>query len=104
MKPHFFDGEVVTHYQVSIASKKGVKPWRPYLPKGGVIAKENLHKWLTLKMINAERAAMYAKEFYSKISRTYEVRYDDLVKTIDRGENKKVESAKSSHRKSPRRN
>eukprot|EP01091_Cochliopodium_minus_P010677 TRINITY_DN2882_c0_g1_i1.p1 TRINITY_DN2882_c0_g1~~TRINITY_DN2882_c0_g1_i1.p1 ORF type:complete len:569 (-),score=144.83 TRINITY_DN2882_c0_g1_i1:16-1722(-) len=108
VQPHTFKGENITHYKVSIASKQGVKPWRPYLPKDGIIKKEDLHMWINMKLINAERAAMYAKEFSSRMSRTVAVMinqfiqgipYKTALKKIERGRsNKTIDLKRSSDR------
>lgn len=59
-----------THYQIAHASVRGVKPFRPYLPKEGLIPASELRAWLLTKCLNGERAAMYAPEFSQKLSRT----------------------------------
>ena len=64
------DKGVVTHYKVELACKRGVKPWRPYIPENGLIEKKVFASWFLTKLINAERAAMYAPEFSLKNSRT----------------------------------
>ncbi len=47
-------------------------PFRPFLPLGSPVLKNNaqLHDWLLAKLINAEKGAMYAKDFKSAMDRT----------------------------------
>ncbi len=60
----------VTHYEVCHASVRGVKPFRPFVPAEGTVAAADMRAWLLTKVLNAERAAMYAPEFSQKLSRT----------------------------------
>ena len=53
-----------------MSSKDGVKPCRPYLPKNGIITVKKFTPWILCKLINCERAAMYAKSFSGKEQRT----------------------------------
>jgi RAP1 GTPase activating protein 1 len=59
-----------THYSVVHASARGVKPFRPYVPADTLVPAPLLRQWLLTKILNAERAAMYAPEFSQKLSRT----------------------------------
>lgn len=60
----------VTHYKLVVSCKDGVRPHRPYLPKNGIISVRKLSHWLLVKLVNAERASMYARSFSQRESRT----------------------------------
>lgn len=49
-----------THYRVCHASVRGVKPFRPFVPADGLVPADQIRAWLLTKVLNAERAAMYA--------------------------------------------
>jgi len=57
-------------YVVSVVSKTGVKPFRPFVPDPAVVSKEQFRDWFLLKCVNAERAAYFAKDFKGKEVRT----------------------------------
>lgn len=60
-----------THYHVQIACRPGVKPFRPFMPDPAVFASDEFFRvWLLIKLINAERAAMHAKDFAMRNTRT----------------------------------
>lgn len=59
-----------THYRVAHCSVRGVKPFRPWIPKDQQVPAAEIREWLLTKVLNAERAAMYAPEFAQKLSRT----------------------------------
>lgn len=62
----------VTHYRMQVCCKQGVKPFRPFLHESSSLFRKNdLFRYLVLmKLINAERAAMYAKDFALRMQRT----------------------------------
>eukprot|EP01091_Cochliopodium_minus_P015030 TRINITY_DN5246_c0_g1_i1.p1 TRINITY_DN5246_c0_g1~~TRINITY_DN5246_c0_g1_i1.p1 ORF type:complete len:623 (-),score=164.50 TRINITY_DN5246_c0_g1_i1:39-1907(-) len=88
VSPRFLSDEkgVVTHYKVALASKRGVKPWRPFVPPDGLIEKKNFAPWFLTKLINAERAAMYAPEFSLKNARTIKKTLGILVEDSKKNE------------------
>lgn len=58
-------------YQISVVSKLGVKPFRPFLPNPPILEDgPKFREWFLLKCINAEKAAYFAKDFSLKESRT----------------------------------
>eukprot|EP01102_Stenamoeba_stenopodia_P009313 TRINITY_DN2748_c0_g2_i2.p1 TRINITY_DN2748_c0_g2~~TRINITY_DN2748_c0_g2_i2.p1 ORF type:complete len:599 (+),score=152.87 TRINITY_DN2748_c0_g2_i2:177-1973(+) len=60
-----------TFYRVAFASKKEVRPFTPNLPEPAIFEKSNeLRDFLIVKLINGERATMYAPEFATKLRRT----------------------------------
>lgn len=70
-----------THYHIQIANRPGVKPSRPFLPIPSVFKRNELFKLMFLiKLINAERAAMYAKDFAVRLARTRREVLADLQK------------------------
>jgi len=63
------DGEL--RYKVAVASKQGVRPFGPKLPKKPIFAKgKDFRRFLLTKILNAERAAMESPVFKIKIKRT----------------------------------
>ncbi|GAM28805.1 hypothetical protein SAMD00019534_119810, partial [Acytostelium subglobosum LB1] len=72
----------MTKYTVSIAAKEGVGTFGPAFPATKVWRKDNQFlDHLTVKLINAEKAALYAPPFYEKMKKTRAV----LLKTITTG-------------------
>lgn len=68
--PWLFDDKAkCTHYKVVVCCKDG-PPSRPFVPKNGIIPAKKLTHWITMKLLNAERAAMYGKSFVGKLHRT----------------------------------
>ena len=65
--------------KVAIASDRGVKPWRPLLPRGATLAKSRFAEWFLVKLLNAERAAMYASQFHVPLTRTARKNLDEWV-------------------------
>jgi len=60
-----------THYRINVAHKPGVPPASPPLPDPPVFRKDaDLKAFLHCKLINTERAAMYAPAFVKKMTRT----------------------------------
>jgi RAP1 GTPase activating protein 1 len=59
-----------THYRVCHVSVRGVRPFRPFVPEDGLVPAPEIRSWLLTKVLNAERAAMFAPEFSQKLSRT----------------------------------
>jgi hypothetical protein len=59
-----------THYKISVCSKDGVRPVRPYLPKNGIISVKKFTPWILAKLVNCERGSMYAPSFSHKEART----------------------------------
>ncbi len=57
-------------YVVSVVTKTGVKPFRPFIPDPALVSKEAFRDWFLLKCVNAERAAYFAKDFKGKEVRT----------------------------------
>ncbi len=51
-------------YSVSVVTKTGVKPIRPFI--NDVIPASSFRDFFLLKCVNAERAAMFAKDFKGK--------------------------------------
>jgi hypothetical protein len=68
------------YYNVSIATKKEVKPCRPFLPKEGRVHKMELANFLLIKSINLERAAFYSSSFSTKSERTFTLSIEDIFK------------------------
>jgi hypothetical protein len=69
--PWKFDtGGRTTHYKVTVCSKDGVRPCRPFLPKNGIISLKKFTPWILAKLVNCERSSMYAKSFSQKEART----------------------------------
>jgi len=66
-------------YRVSIANKFGVRPYGPLLPNPALFHKgPNFRDFLLTKLINAERAAMYAPDFRQRLAQTKDI----LLKNI----------------------
>jgi hypothetical protein len=64
-------GALAKQYKVSVLTKTGVKPFRPFVPNPPVLMSgPELKTWLLLKCVNGERAAMFAKDFKGKETRT----------------------------------
>mmetsp|Transcript_18333 Transcript_18333/g.27288 ORF Transcript_18333/g.27288 Transcript_18333/m.27288 type:complete len:930 (-) Transcript_18333:46-2835(-) len=60
-----------TFYRVEVVKKADVEDFEPRLPSNPIFKKGSLFQnWLHTKLINAERAALRAPEFASKLSRT----------------------------------
>jgi len=58
-------------YRVAVTCKEGIPRWEPYLPHPAVFDRnEDFRKWLLHKCINAERAAMLASVFRTKMLKT----------------------------------
>lgn len=78
VRPLKQDGE--THYQVEWSCKPGVPPFKPYETSPGIYEKGRPFKarFLT-KLLNAQRAAMYAKDFEHKLARTRKMLFTELV-------------------------
>ena len=58
------EGGYATHYQIAIASKAGVKPFRPFVKQPAIYeANQEFIDFLLVKAINGERAAMYSRDF-----------------------------------------
>jgi len=70
-----------THYKIAIANKLGVPPYSPYLSSPAIYQKNDEFRDLLLtKMINGERAAMYAPDFRGKMIRTNKTLLEDMAK------------------------
>lgn len=68
-------------YQVSVAGKNGVPPFKPELPEPAIITKDAVSRDFFLhKLVNAERASYKAPSFASKISRTRSVLLAEVAK------------------------
>eukprot|EP01104_Vermistella_antarctica_P018594 TRINITY_DN6946_c0_g1_i1.p1 TRINITY_DN6946_c0_g1~~TRINITY_DN6946_c0_g1_i1.p1 ORF type:complete len:695 (+),score=138.19 TRINITY_DN6946_c0_g1_i1:242-2326(+) len=90
MKEKKVEKDDPTMYRISIASKGGVHAYEPLLPFPSTFEKSHrLQKFLLIKMINSERATMYAPAFVTKLtdSRTQLIRLIDerLKKRAKRG-------------------
>ncbi|KAH3762648.1 GTPaseactivating protein [Pelomyxa schiedti] len=69
-----------THYRLSIGNKEGVPPYPPFLPSPPIFEKNSdFRDFLLLKLINAERAAMNAREFKAKIEKARRVLLQQIV-------------------------
>jgi len=81
---------IADSYVVSVFSKTGVKPFRPFVPSPPILMSgPGFRDWLLLKCVNAERAAMFAKGFKGKEKRT-------RVKMMEHWEGSYLEQAPSS--------
>lgn len=70
-----------THYRVEICSKPGVRSFRPYLVAPGIYPKNmDFLELLLLKIVNGERAAMYAPDFRLRMSRTRKMLLKEVMK------------------------
>ncbi|PRP85752.1 GTPase-activating Rap/Ran-GAP domain-like protein 3 [Planoprotostelium fungivorum] len=66
--------------RVCLANKFGVKPYTPNLPEPCLFEKNSyLKRFLLTKLINGERAAMYAPDFRGTLARTREVLLRSMV-------------------------
>jgi RAP1 GTPase activating protein 1 len=67
-------------YMIAFSSKLGVQPYSPLLPAGGVYQRNDaLREFLLTKLINSERAAMYAPDFKGKGINTRRAVLRDIV-------------------------
>jgi hypothetical protein len=58
-------------FRVSVCAKDGVRPFGPPLPDPPVFdANQTFSDWMSAKLVNAERASMYAQTFATKMART----------------------------------
>ena len=58
-------------FRVGVCAKEGVRPFGPPLPDPPLFdAGQPFADWLAAKLVNAERASMYARTFATKMSRT----------------------------------
>ena len=80
-------GSRPTQYKIAILHRQGVAAYGPVLPVGPLVKGERLKELLLAKLINAERAAMYAPDFKGKGVRTREAMLRD---TIERYPDEKV--------------
>jgi len=68
-------------YKIAFTNKLGTQPYGPVLPAGGVYPKgDSLREFLLAKLINGERAAMYAPDFKGKGVRTRVALLQDIIK------------------------
>lgn len=86
-----------TFYKVAIANKTGVPPYGPFLHVPSVYQKSNKFKdFLLTKLINSERAAMYAPDFKGKMIRTRKMLLETHAKEfIANAKNYKPEKSSS---------
>jgi len=72
-----------TKYRLAFASKQGVPPYNPLLPKDGIFDKSDplLRDFLITKLINGERMAMYGQEFSTKMNNTRQTLLSNMYKT-----------------------
>jgi len=68
--PHGGVSGAARRYRVSVVAKAGVRPFGPPLPEPPIFDATTLRTWLLTKLINAERAAMFAPTFSNKMRRT----------------------------------
>jgi hypothetical protein len=69
-------------YRISIVCKPGVPRWEPFMPFPPVFDRgDTLRTWLLYKLVNAERAAMHAPVFRTKLTKTNTVYLRKLVDT-----------------------
>eukprot|EP01117_Protostelium_nocturnum_P009158 TRINITY_DN327_c0_g1_i1.p1 TRINITY_DN327_c0_g1~~TRINITY_DN327_c0_g1_i1.p1 ORF type:complete len:652 (+),score=199.04 TRINITY_DN327_c0_g1_i1:107-2062(+) len=67
-------------YRIQFANKFGVKPYSPAIEKPPLFEKDrSLRDFLLTKLINGERAAMYAPDFRGTLARTREVLLKSMV-------------------------
>lgn len=58
-------------FRVAVCAKDGVRPFGPPLPDPPVFdCNQAFSDWITAKLVNAERASMYAQTFATKMART----------------------------------
>lgn len=72
-------GSKPTQYRVGIVHRQGVLPYGPVLPAGPLQKGEYFKELMLAKLINAERAAMYAPDFKGKALRTREAMLRDTI-------------------------
>eukprot|EP01091_Cochliopodium_minus_P017181 TRINITY_DN6660_c0_g1_i1.p1 TRINITY_DN6660_c0_g1~~TRINITY_DN6660_c0_g1_i1.p1 ORF type:complete len:835 (-),score=257.30 TRINITY_DN6660_c0_g1_i1:26-2530(-) len=58
----------ITHYNIAIIAKGGSRPFGPSIPE--TVSTENMRSFLLTKLINAEKATLFAREFSDKLQRT----------------------------------
>jgi len=72
-----------THYSLEISTKPGVVPFHPFIVSSGVYPMSNeFRDFLLAKLVNANRAAMYAKDFSNKHERTRKMMLKDLLSSV----------------------
>jgi RAP1 GTPase activating protein 1 len=58
-------------FRVAVCAKDGVRPFGPPLPDPPVFdCNQTFSDWISAKLVNAERASMYAQTFATKMART----------------------------------
>eukprot|EP01091_Cochliopodium_minus_P015967 TRINITY_DN5830_c0_g1_i1.p1 TRINITY_DN5830_c0_g1~~TRINITY_DN5830_c0_g1_i1.p1 ORF type:complete len:1144 (-),score=329.28 TRINITY_DN5830_c0_g1_i1:370-3801(-) len=89
------EGEV--YYRVAVVTKNGVKETSPKLPHTPVFKEgPKFTKFLLTKLINSERASMYAPDFYRKLVRTRKTLLGEIAKQLNEKINEKSEKGKNS--------
>ncbi|KAL6050815.1 Rap1 GTPase-activating protein 1 [Balamuthia mandrillaris] len=67
-------------YRVAVGTKFGVRPFGPLLPEPASFKKgRKFREFLLTKLINAERAALYAPDFVGKLVNTRKVQLHDII-------------------------
>jgi peroxiredoxin len=86
----FTEGDKVK-YRVAIANKQDVPPYSPFLPDPPVFEHTaTFSDFLLSKLINAERASMYAPPFKEKTERTRQTLIKDIFKNYYKGKKSKT--------------
>jgi len=100
------DNEI--HYRLTVANKRGVIPFGPYLPEPSIFPKDSeTRKFILTKLINADRAAMYSPVFSQKLAHTRIMILQSLVDNYAGGseikvkKNRRISLSKRSQSKSP---
>jgi len=84
-----------TQYRLSLICKEGVPPSRPGIRAPGIAEKSDfLREWMLKKLINTERTAMYAPDFFHKDSRTRRTLLNDLGTHFCKSVEKKIKLPK----------
>jgi len=74
-----------TFYKISIAHKQGVRPSSPFLPTPAIFPKSDyFRQFLLTKLINCERAALFAPEFAEKLQRTRTLLLRDIISSTEK--------------------
>eukprot|EP01102_Stenamoeba_stenopodia_P020515 TRINITY_DN8023_c0_g1_i3.p1 TRINITY_DN8023_c0_g1~~TRINITY_DN8023_c0_g1_i3.p1 ORF type:complete len:968 (+),score=239.81 TRINITY_DN8023_c0_g1_i3:2187-5090(+) len=79
-----------TYYRIQVVCRPGVRSFSPFLPFPAIFPKNHeTRDFLLAKIINAERAAMYARDFVNKIARTRQTLLRAIITHLNEKKDKK---------------